>query len=79
MYINPEDETSYTKQYQEVFLKYVENKYCAKHRCLPVIKLKNIPNTNLVSSAMASRSGQSYDPYDLSSDGKEYRMPQTVA
>ena len=30
--INPEDETSYTNQYQEAFLKYVENEYCAKHR-----------------------------------------------
>jgi len=31
MDINPEDETSYTTQYQEAFLKYVENEYCAKH------------------------------------------------
>ena len=29
--INPEDETFYTSQYQEGFLKYVENEYCAKH------------------------------------------------
>jgi len=29
--INPEDETSYTTQYQEAFLKYVENEYCTKH------------------------------------------------
>ena len=32
MDINPEDETSYTTQYQEAFLKYVENEYCAKRR-----------------------------------------------
>jgi hypothetical protein len=32
MDINPEDETSYTTQYQEAFLKYMENEYCAKHR-----------------------------------------------
>jgi len=32
MDINPEDETSYTTHYQEAFLKYVENEYCAKHR-----------------------------------------------
>jgi hypothetical protein len=32
MDINPEDETSYTAQYQEAFLKYVEKEYCAKHR-----------------------------------------------
>jgi len=31
MDINPEDETSYTEQYQEVFLKSVENESCAKH------------------------------------------------
>jgi len=29
--INPEDETSYTIQYKEAFLKYVENEYHAKH------------------------------------------------
>jgi hypothetical protein len=32
MDINPEDETSYTTQYQESFLKYVENEFCAKYR-----------------------------------------------
>ena len=32
MDINPEDETSYITQYQEAFLKYAENEYCAKHR-----------------------------------------------
>jgi hypothetical protein len=31
MDINPVDETFYTIQYQEAFLKYVENEYCAKH------------------------------------------------
>jgi hypothetical protein len=80
MDINPEDETSYTTQYQEAFLKYVENEYCAKHRRLPVTKLETIPDNNLGSSAMGSRSGQSsYDPYDLSSDDKEYLMPTNVA
>jgi hypothetical protein len=32
MDINPEEETSYTTQYQEAFVKYVENECCAKHR-----------------------------------------------
>jgi len=32
MDIIPADETSYTTQYQEVFLKYVENESCARHR-----------------------------------------------
>jgi len=80
MDINSEDETSYTAQYQEAFLRYVENEYCTKHRCLPVIKPKNIPNTNLISSTMYSRSGQSsFDPYDLSSDDDKYLIPNTVA
>jgi len=78
--INPEDETSCTTHYQEAFLKYVENEYCAKHRRLPATKLENIPNINLISSAMASESGQSsYDPYDLSSDSEEYLMANNVA
>jgi hypothetical protein len=69
MDINPEDETSYTTQYQEAFLKYLENEYCTKHRRLSVTKLETIPYNNLSSSAMASRSCQcSYDPYDLPSD-----------
>jgi len=34
MDINPEDETSYTTQYQEAFLKYVEIEYWAKHQRL---------------------------------------------
>jgi len=80
MDINPEDETSYTTQYQDGFRQSVENEYCAKHRCLPVTKPDNIQNNNLVSSPMASRSGQSsYDPYDLSSDDDEYLMSTDVA
>jgi len=58
----------------------VENEYCAKHRRLPVTKPESILNYNLVSSTIASRSGQSsYDPYDLSSDDEEYLMPNNVA
>jgi len=80
MDINPEDETSYTTQYQEAFLTYVENEYCAKLRRLPVTKFKNIENNNLSSSAMASKSGQSsHDPHDLSSDDEEYLMHNNVA
>jgi len=69
MDIDPEDEISYTIQYQEAFLKYVENQYCTKHRRVPVNKLETVPSSNLVSSAMASGSYQSsFDPYDSSSD-----------
>jgi len=80
MDINPEDETSYTTQYQEAFLKFVENEYCGKHRRLPVIKSDNTLNNNLSSFEMASRSGQSSnDPYNLSSIDDEYLMPTNVA
>jgi len=80
MDINPEDETSYTIQSQEVFLKYVEDEYCVKHRRLPVIKSDNTLNNNLSSFKMASRSGQSsYDPYDLCRDDDEYLMGTNVA
>jgi hypothetical protein len=80
MDINPEDETSYTLQYQEAFLKYVENEYCAKHRRLLVIMFDITLNNNLSSFVMASRSGQSsYDPYDVSSDDDEYLIPTHVA
>jgi hypothetical protein len=58
MAINPEDETSYTTQYQDAFLQYVENEYCAKYRRLRVIMSDNTLNNNLSSYKMASRSGQ---------------------
>jgi len=80
MDINPEVETSYTTQYQEAFLKNVENEYCVKHRRLPVIKSDHTLINNLSSFEMASRSEQSsYVPYDLSSNDDEYIMPTNVA
>jgi len=80
MDINPKAETAYTTQYQEAFLKYVENEYCAKERPLPVIMSDDTLNNNLSSFEMASRSGQSsHDPYDLSSDDNNYLMPTNVA
>jgi len=80
MDINPEDETSYTTQHQEAFLKYVENEYCAKHRGVPVNKRKTVRSSNLVPYPTASGSYQSsFDPYDLSSDDEEYLTPNNVA
>jgi hypothetical protein len=80
MDINPEDETSYTTQYQEAFLKYVENEYCAKRRHVPVNKFETVQNSNFVPSAMSSGSYQSsFDLYDSPSDGNEYLMPNNVA
>jgi len=72
MDIDPEDETSYTTQYQVAFLKYIENEYCAKHLHVPVNKLETVLSSNLIPSATASGSYQSFfDPYDLSSDDEE--------
>jgi hypothetical protein len=80
MDINPEDETSYTTQYQEAFLKYVENEYCTKHRRVLVDKLDTVPSINLIPSATASGSYQSsFDPYYSSSDDEEYIKPNNMA
>jgi hypothetical protein len=76
---NPEDKTSYTTQYQEAILKYMENEYCAKHRHVPVNELETVPSSKLVPSVTASGFYQSsFDPYDLSSDDEEYLTPDTV-
>jgi hypothetical protein len=72
MDINPQDETFYTTQYQEAFLRNVLNEYCAKHRHVPVNKVEMVLSSNLVLSAMTSRSYQSsVDPYDLPSNDEE--------
>jgi len=80
MDINPENETSYTAQYQEAFLNYVENLYCAKHRCVPVNKHESLPSSNHIPSPPASGSCESsFDPYDLPSDDEECLTPTNVA
>ena len=80
MDINPEDKTSYTTQYQEAFLKYVENEYCAKHRQLSVTKHEKLQSNDFIHSAMPPQSGQSsFDPYDLSSGDEEYLTPKNLA
>jgi len=80
MDIDPEDETSYNTQYQEAFLKYVENEYCAKHQRVPVNKLETVPSNNLLLPATATGSYQSsFNPCDLSSDDEEYLTPNNVA
>jgi len=73
MDINPVDETFSTTQFQEAFLKYVENEYCAKHRRMPVNKPQSLLSSNHISAATASQSCQSsFNPSNLSSDDEEY-------
>jgi len=80
MDINPEDKTSCTTQYQDAFVKYVENKYCAKHQHVPIDKHESLQRSNLIPSRMVSGSSQSsFDPYDVSSDDEEYLTPNNVA
>jgi hypothetical protein len=56
MDIYPDNETSYTTQYHEAFLKYAKNEYSAKHRHGPVNKLETVPSSNIVPPATASGS-----------------------
>ena len=80
MDINPEHQASYNTQYQEAFLKYVENEYSAKHIRFSVIEPSRIPSQILFPSAMSSGSGQlSFDPYGWSSDADEYLMLENLA
>jgi len=76
----PEDNTSYTTQYKEAFLKYMENEWCAKYRHVPVNEPENVRSSNPVPYTLASGSRQlSFDPYDLSSNDDEYLTPTKVA
>jgi len=80
MDINPEDETSYTTEYHETFLQYVEIEYSTKYWGVTVIKPKSIPSNNLFPSTTAVGSGQSScDPYALSSNTEEYSTPNNEA
>jgi hypothetical protein len=80
MDINPEDKTSDTTQYQEGFLKYVENEYCTKHQRVPVNTFNTVLSSYFVPSATASGSCESsFSPDGLSSDDEEYFMPNNVA
>jgi hypothetical protein len=54
MDIYPEDETFYTTQYQEAFLKYMENEYYANLQCVSVNKLHSVLSSNQIPSTTAS-------------------------
>ena len=70
--IHPEDVTFYTTQYQEAFLKNVENEYWAKHQRVLVNEQESVPSNNFVPAVTASGSGQScFDTYYWSSNDEE--------
>ena len=77
--IHFENETFCMVQYQQAFLKYVENEYCAKNEHLAVIQPETILSKTLFPSTMTSGSAtSSSDPYDLSCNDNEYIMPKMV-
>jgi hypothetical protein len=79
MDINPEKKKSYTTQYQEAFVKYLENEYRAKHQQMPVNTLNSLPISNPIPCGKDSGSCQSsFDLYDLSSE-EEYLSPNNMA
>ena len=79
MDINRADEISYTTQFQEAFLKYVENEYCAKRGHLLVIEPESVLRKHFFPSSMAQGSSQSFvDPYDLSSVEEDYLILEDV-
>jgi hypothetical protein len=79
MDLNPDDDGSYTMQYQEEFLQYVENEYCDKHPRLSVNKPERDANNNPFSTTASGSSQSSFDPYNLSSDNDEYLRAKNVA
>ena len=78
--IIPQEKISHTIKYQKAFWKYVENKYCAKHQQMSVIKLKTILGSNYLPSSILSAFRQSsFDPYDLFLHDEESIIPQFMA
>jgi len=79
MHINPKDETLYTVQYQEAFLKYTENEYWTKHRRMSVINPEHVPHRNVFCSALVSGVGYScFVPYNFSGNDDENLSPKTM-
>jgi len=69
---NPEDEIFSTTHYQDAFLQYVQNEYCAQHRLMSVIDPQNVSHSIHFPSGNASGFGQSsFDPYGISSTDED--------
>jgi len=79
-YMNPAHGTSYTIQYPEAIVMYVQNDYCAMQQRVAGNILDSIPSSNLLPSTTASRLRKcSCGSYDLSSDDEKYLTPENVA
>jgi hypothetical protein len=79
MDVNPEDEGSFTAQYKDAFLKYMEDEYCSKDRIKPNFKLETSNQNYSFSTSPLSGPGHSfYDPYDLFCDDAEYITPANL-
>ena len=69
----------YTTQYQEAFLKYVENEYSAKHQQISAIIPETLPGLKIFPSAKAGGFGQSsLGTYDLCCDEENYVTPKSL-
>jgi len=78
--MNPEDETSYTTQYQAACLKYVKTEYCTKHRPLSVTTLENNQHSEVFRCLNAFVLGRaSLNPYRWPYDQDEYLTSKCVA
>jgi len=70
----------YTTKYHEAFLKYVENRFCTKHRGVLVNTHESLPRSYRIPSRKVLGSCQSsFDPCDVSRDDEEYLSPNNAA
>ena len=70
--VDPDDEESYTTQYKEAFLKYVEREYCEK----PLRKQASLSHsTSQLRSPSIELEASVHNPYLLSSDNEGYAPP----
>jgi len=80
MALNPEDESSYSTQHQEAFLKFVQNKYSAKYQQLSIINTEKVPHSDDVHFTMESEWDQLlFEQYHSSCNDEEYFIPKCVA
>jgi len=77
--MDPDDETSYSTQYKEVFKEDVDNEDCSKHWQLSVNKPLTIASNNPVSTTASGYDQSSFVPTALSSDNDQYSTSKNDA